>query len=435
MNVETRMHFDESAVRGISEKTLEPAWMLKSRLDAYQAALQLPLPKLERTNIDRWNFTNFIPFTEEKAINSLSDLPEEVREFAFDEAKENILVQKNSSVIFRQLSKKLAEKGIYFTDLASAVRENEALVKKYYMTDGIKRDEHRLAALHAAFTSGGIFLYVPRNVEVEVPIQGLFWLAGKDVAMMPHIIIVAEANSRVNFVANFIAQPGDEAALNNSAIEVFVSDGARVRVATVSSLGKETVDVIYRRSLVSRDGQLEWIVADLSDGRVISDNTTHLNGEGGNVDVKTVVLGTDEMRSNVTAAIHHWGRHTASDINARSVLKDSATSILNSITHIEKGASKSDGQQSGKVLMLSPEARGNANPILLIDENDVTAGHAASVGRIDPVQLYYLMSRGISKREAEKLIIRGFLDAVVSEIPSEQLQSTIHRLIERKLQS
>ncbi|MFC7442943.1 Fe-S cluster assembly protein SufD [Laceyella putida] len=435
MSVETHVLFDESVVKGISDKMQEPAWMLKVRQEAYQAALHLPLPKLERTSIDRWNFTHFAPFIEEKAIHSLAELPDDVRQFIFDEEKANVLVQKNGSVIFRQLSDELAKQGVFFADLAQATRENEALVKKYFMTDGIKRDEHRLAALHAALNSGGAFLYVPRNVEVEVPLQGLFWLAGKDTAMMPHIIVVAEANSRVDFVANFIAQPGDEAALNNSAIEVFVSDGARVRVATVSNLGKETVDVIYRRSLVSRDGQLEWIVADLSDGRVISDNTTHLNGEGGTVNVKTVVLGTDQMRANVTSTIHHWGRHTTSDINARSVMKDSATSILNSITKIEKGASKSDGQQSGKVLMLSPDARGDANPILLIDENDVTAGHAASVGRIDPIQLYYLMSRGISRREAEKLIIRGFLDAVVSEIPSESLQASIHRLIERKLQS
>jgi Fe-S cluster assembly protein SufD len=138
------------------------------------------------------------------------------------------------------------------------------------------------------------------------------------------------------------------------------------------------------------------------------------------------------MRGNVTSYIRHIARNTASEINARSVMKDQASSILNSITKIEKGASKSDGQQSGKVLMLGEKARGDANPILLIDENDVSAGHAASVGRIDPLQLYYLMSRGISRAEAEKLIIHGFLDTVLSQIPSETLRESIHRVIERK---
>jgi Fe-S cluster assembly protein SufD len=217
-------------------------------------------------------------------------------------------------------------------------------------------------------------------------------------------------------------------------IEVFVGAGAVVRVATVNNLGSSVVDATYRRSLVDRDGRLEWIVADMGEGRTLSDNTVHLNGKGGSADVKAVVLGTGDMRANVTTSIHHRGEHTASDINARSVMKDSASSILNSITKIEKGAKKSDGQQASKVLMLNAEARGDANPILLIDENDVVAGHAASVGRVDPLQLYYLMSRGISQAKAEQLIIRGFLDAVVSEIPSEALRNQIHRVMERKLQ-
>jgi Fe-S cluster assembly protein SufD len=366
-------------------------------------------------------------------IGSLDELPEELRQFIFDEEQASFIVQKNSSVILHKLQDDLAEKNVIFTDLATAAREHGDLLKKYFMSEGVKKDEHKLVAMHAALFSGGVFLHVPRNVEIEVPLQGLFWLSGKRAGMLPHILLVAEANSRVEFVANFVAQPGDEVALSNSVIEVFVGPNSRVRFATVNTLGEAAVDVIYRRSIVERDGHLEWIVADLSDGRMISDNTAYLKGEGGNVGIKAVVLGTGEMRSNVTSTVHHFGRHTISDINARSVLKDSASSILNSITKIEKGASKSDGQQSGKVLMLGSKARGDANPILLIDENDVSAGHAASVGRIDPLLLYYLMSRGISRAEAEKLIIYGFLDAVISEIPSDRLKTRIHRVIERKL--
>jgi Fe-S cluster assembly protein SufD len=266
---------------------------------------------------------------------------------------------------------------------------------------------------------------------VEGTLQGLFWLSGQGAGMLPHVLVVAEANSRVDLVAGFVGTE-DRSAVNNAVVEVFVGENANVRVATVNSLGKEAVDFTCRRSVVAKDGRLEWIVADLSDGRVLSDNTTNLNGKGGNVRVKAVVLGAGEMRSNVTNSIYHHAEYTESDIHARSVMKDEASSVLNSITKIEKGARKSDGQQSSKVLMLHPKARGDANPILLIDENDVKAGHAASVGRIDPVQLYYLMSRGIPREEAEKLIIYGFLDAVISEIPSEALRERIHRVIERK---
>jgi len=434
MSVETQMLFEPSVIETFSRKHQEPEWLTQFRLEALRQAAQLPLPKLEKTNIERWNFASFIPYKEETALAGLADLPKSLREFVFDEENASVIVQKNASVVFRQLAEGLSEKGVIFTDLHTAAQKHEELFKKHLMTKGVKKEEHRLSALHAAMMSGGVFLYVPKNVQLAVPVQGLFWLSGKGHAMFPHVIIVAEEGSKVDFVANFVAEVGDEAALNNCVIEVFVGANSDVRVATMNNLGKETVDVTYRRSLVERDGRLEWIVADFSDGRVISDNTAHLSGEGSQMQVKTVVLGTGEMRANVTSTIHHEARHTISDINARSVMKDSASSILNSITKIEKGASKSDGQQSGKVLMLNPEARGDANPILLIDENDVSAGHAASVGRIDPLQLYYLMSRGISKKEAEKLLIYGFLDAVISKIPSEALQKRIYRVIERKFQ-
>jgi Fe-S cluster assembly protein SufD len=237
----------------------------------------------------------------------------------------------------------------------------------------------------------------------------------------------------VELVVNYIGD--QQVALCNSVIEVFVGQNAHVRVATINNMSKETVDVNYRRAIVKRDGRMEWIISDLSEGKVLSDNTTELREQGGSVEVKAIAVGVNEMRSNITSNVRHIGTYTESDIQARSVMMDEASSILNSITKIERGASKSNGQQSGKVLMLNPKARGDANPILLIDENDVMAGHAASVGKIDPIQLYYLMSRGIKKEQAEKLIIFGFLQSVLSEIPSDSLRQNIIRVIEGKFTS
>ncbi|SFI90026.1 Fe-S cluster assembly protein SufD [Thermoflavimicrobium dichotomicum] len=428
MSVETTYPFDQQVITQLSQSLKEPDWLLADRLEALELATQLPLPKVEQTNISGWNFTNFKPYTEESPVQ-IDQLPDHVKSYLFDEKSGNLLVQKNSSVVFKQLADELAQKGIIFTDLTTASREHGDLVKKY-LTQAVKKEEHRLAALNAALWTGGVFLYVPRNVEVEVPFQSLFWAAGENVGIHPHILIIADENSRVEFVANYVGD--DLVSLNNSVIEVFVRQNAQVRVATINNMGKSAVEVIYRRALVDRDGKMEWIIGDLSEGRIISDNTSYLNGQGGTANVKAVALGVGKMRANITSNIHHFGTYTNSDIQARSVMKDEASSILNSITKIEKGASKSDGQQSGKVLMLNPKARGDANPILLIDENDVKAGHAASVGRIDPIQLYYLMSRGITKEQAEKLIIFGFLDQVISEIPSESLRQNIIHVIEGK---
>jgi Fe-S cluster assembly protein SufD len=339
------------------------------------------------------------------------------------------MVQKNDAVVYQ--TEKALEQGAVFTSIQNAYKQHETLLKKYLFQQDTT---DRIAAIHQTFRQGGAFIYVPRNVSIKLPLQTVFWLDGSEAGMFPHVVIVAEENSQVEIVANFLSTSRD-AAISNSVIEAFVGQGAKVQVATVSHFGNNVVDVMNRYATVGRDGNMEWIVADFSDGRVISKSTTNLNETGGHVDVKSVAFGAGEMRSNITSEVLHVGTHTTSDIQARSVMKDKATNIINSITKIEKGASKSDGQQTGKVLMLDPEARGDANPILLIDENDVTAGHAASVGRIDPLTLFYLMSRGISKAEASKLIIRGFLDTIIADIPSAALRESIHETIEGKFTS
>lgn len=435
MSVETRFQFDAQTITQLSQKNQEPEWLLAKRQSALKLVEKLPLPKLEKTNIENWNFTQFQLAEDEAPLSQLSDLPQSVQDFLFAGNAANVLIQKNGSIVFQQNADELKEQGVIFTDLATAAREHGELVKKYFMTEAMKADEHRLAAIHAALTTGGVFLYVPRNVEVKLPFQGLFWVTKPGIAVMPHVLIIAEANSRVEFVASFVAESQESGAVNNAVVEVFAGDNAEIRVATINNLSSATTDVIFRRAVVGRDAKVEWIIADLSEGRLISNTLADLKQPGGNVLIKSVALGTKDLRANVTSELRHIGMHTTSDIHARAVMKDDASSILNSITKIEKGARKADGQQTSRVLMLSGQARGDANPILLIDENDVIAGHAASVGRIDPMQLYYLMSRGIPKAEAERLIIYGFLDAVISEIPSESLRKTIHRVMERKLGS
>ena len=171
----------------------------------------------------------------------------------------------------------------------------------------------------------------------------------------------------------------------------------------------------------------------MNDGDTISDNTTFLMGDGSLGDTKTVVVGRGEQKQNFTTNVTHFGKNSEGLILKHGVMKDSASSIFNGIGKIEHGATKSNAEQESRVLMLSEKARGDANPILLIDEDDVTAGHAASVGRVDPIQLYYLMSRGIPQTEAERLVIHGFLAPVVNELPIETVKKQLTDLIERKV--
>jgi Fe-S cluster assembly protein SufD len=236
----------------------------------------------------------------------------------------------------------------------------------------------------------------------------------------------------VVYVDTFVSSNGTSM-VANSVVEVFVGNGASVQVASVRTFSKEVTDYVFRRAKVERDGKMEWILGELNDGNTVANNTTILQGSGGWTDTKTISIGTGDQRQNLTSQVQHIGTHTESNMSARAVMTDEATSILNGITKIEKGAEKANGEQAERILMLSEKARGDANPILLIDEDDVKAGHAASVGRVNEEQLYYLMARGIPRKEAEKLIILGFLEPVVAEIPLSEVKNKVRQALERKL--
>ena len=216
-------------------------------------------------------------------------------------------------------------------------------------------------------------------------------------------------------------------------MEVFAKAGSFVQYAAVHHMDASAVDIAYRRSVLDNDARIEWIVGDLHNGNAVTDTKSLLKGNGSTSDSKIISVGTGSQRMSLTTQAVHFGRSSESDMITRAVMKEEATAIINGITKIEHGATKANGQQTERVLMLSPKARGDANPILLIDEDDVQAGHAASVGQVNAEQIYYLMSRGITRTEAERLIIHGFLDPVVSEIPLEGLREQLHRILERKL--
>lgn len=416
-------------VTQFSSRLNEPHWLLQKRLEALNELERYPLPKLERTNIKNWKFDVFRFYDEESSTTETNQLPTVIQSFISNHEPEQFILQQNRRVLIKPNQPN--SQGVIYTDLNTAAIEHEDLVRPY-LHESIKNEKNKLFAWNKVFWNGGVFLYVPKNQEVKLPFQSLFWAKGEKSGIFPHILVVAEENSRLELITNFVADHQDNPALNNAIIEVFVKQNAQVRVATVNHMGRSAIDVIYRRAVVERDGKLEWIIGDFSSGRMISNTESDLKGEGSTAHIKSVAMGAGVMKANMTSTVNHLAPHTNSDIQARAVMKDESSSILNSITKIEKGASKSDGQQSGKVLMLNPKARGDANPILLIDENDVVAGHAASVGQIDPLQIFYLMSRGISQAEAEKLIVFGFLGAVVAEIPSKPLRERLEQVIERK---
>jgi Fe-S cluster assembly protein SufD len=268
---------------------------------------------------------------------------------------------------------------------------------------------------------------------VNVPLQALFVQDVEGAAFHPHVLIVAEANSSVTYVDHNTNLTSSEKSVHNVAIEVVVEAGAQVTVASVNDLQANVTDFNFRRAEVAQDGTITWIIGELNAGNSATDTTSILRGNGSASDAKVISVGSNDQKLSITTQAVHWGKHTNSEMVTRAAMRDEATAIINGITKIEKGATYANGEQTERVLMLSPKARGDANPMLLIDEDEVKAGHAASVGQVNENQLYYLMARGIPREKAQQLIIYGFLAPVITEIPIPTLEAQLAAVVERKL--
>ncbi|MBM4760754.1 Fe-S cluster assembly protein SufD [Bacillus sp. B15-48] len=434
MTTETKLPFDQEYISSFSKEMNEPNWLTELRMQALKQVESLPLPRPDKTKINKWNFTQFEKLLVKSDVySSLEELPSEVKLLVGEEATENSLyVQRNNKPAYLSVSKELQEKGVIFTDIFTAAREHADLLQKYLMT-AVKTDEHRLTAFHTAYMNGGAFLYVPKNVQISEPVQAIFIHDDQEANIMNHVLVVAEDNSNVVYVENYISTVDSSDSKFNIVSEVIANANARIQYGAVDTLAKDTTTYVNRRGIAGRDAKIEWSLGLMNDGNTISENTTNLIGDGSFGNTKTVVVGRGEQIQNFTTSVVHFGKNSEGYILKHGVMKDSASSIFNGIGKIEHGASKSNAVQESRVLMLSEKARGDANPILLIDEDDVTAGHAASVGRVDPLQLYYLMSRGIPKVEAERLVIHGFLAPVVNQLPIEGVKKQLVEVIERKV--
>ncbi|MDT0162328.1 Fe-S cluster assembly protein SufD [Bacillus sp. AG4(2022)] len=435
MTIETKLPFDKEYISSFSKEMGEPAWLTELRVKALADAETLPMPRPDKTKIDKWNFTQFEKhIVESEDFGSLDNLPEEAKSLIdLDKESKNLYIQRNNRPTHLSLSKELQDQGVIFADIFTAAREYGDLLQKYFMKDGVKVDEHRLTALHAALLNGGAFLYVPRNVEVSEPIQAIYLHDDKEANVFNHVLIVTEDNSSVTYVETYLSTIDSAEGVFNIVTEVLAGTNSRVQYGTVDNLAKGITTYVNRRGMAERDSRIEWALGLMNDGNTISENVTNLIGDGSVGDTKTVVVGRGEQKQNFTTSVVHFGKNTEGYILKHGVMKESASSIFNGIGKIEHGATKSNAEQESRVLMLSEKARGDANPILLIDEDDVTAGHAASVGRVDPTQLYYLMSRGIPQTEAERLVIHGFLAPVVKELPIEGVKKQLVDVIERKV--
>lgn len=424
-DVTTKNYLDD--IKAFSLRNEEPTWMTELRTAALEKAESLELPSIERVKFHRWPLFN---------VNTEEYTPQKTSVPSFDEMEDNpVIVQQNSVTTFEQVSAKLAEQGVILTDIFTAMKEHPELVKKYYMSKAVLIDEDRLTALHAAFMNSGIFLYVPKNVVVEEAVEALF-IQDSDSTQpfFKHVLIVADENSEVNYLERYQTIGSQKASVSaNIVVEVIAKAGAKVKFSAVDQLGENLSTYMNRRGHILRDASVDWALGVMNDGDVVADFDSDLVGEGAHSEVKVVAISAGKQTQGIDTRVTNKASHSIGHILQHGVIRERGTLTFNGIGHILKGAKGADAQQESRVLMLSDKARGDANPILLIDENEVTAGHAASVGRVDPEEMYYLMSRGLRKEDAERLVIRGFLGSVITAIPVKKVQKEFVDVIEGKL--
>lgn len=421
-------HLD--AVNAFSAYKKEPNWMYKMRQAALKKADTLDLRRIERVRYDRWPLFNIDDDSLINGKKATAKIP------AFDKNRESpILVQQDDTVIFEQLPQELVDKGVIFTDIFTAMQKYPELVKEYYMTKSVPVDEDKITAAHAAFMNGGLFLYVPKNVVIEQPIEAIFHHDGDLPAhFFKHVLIVAEENSEFSYLERFMTEGSlAKKVSGNIIVEVIAQKDAKIKFSGIDQLGENLSCYIKRRGYLLRNASIDWAMGVMNEGDVIGDFDSELEGEGSHAEVKAVAISAGRQKQAIDTRVTNKAPHSVGHILQHGVIRDRGTLTFNGIGHILKGAKGSDAQQESRVLMLSDKARGDANPILLIEENEVTAGHAASVGRVDPEEMYYLMSRGLPKEEAERLVIRGFLSAVLTAIPVKEVEKELINVIERKV--
>ncbi|MGX4594420.1 Fe-S cluster assembly protein SufD [Leuconostoc sp. JNUCC 76] len=380
----------------------------------------LPLPTFAKVRYNSWQLDEMIPATE-KATTSF-----------FMKNKKNGIEVSGLSTTYQHLTEEMTAQGVMLMSMTQAKTEHPDLVKKM-IGSVIDKATDRLSAQNFAQFNTGIFVYIPGNVQFdEVLHLTLNHLATSGKDLVARIFVYIGSNAKVDILQE-MHTIGTQKTKASVIIEVIADSGAQVTYANIDSFGEQTTAFINREAEVRDHATVDWQNAEFNDGNVIIRLASQLNGEGSTSHTNVIGLTTKKQTQGLVTTILNRGRHSLGHIFQRGVILNRSTLVFNGIGKIIKGAKGSDAQQESRVLMLSRRARGDANPLLLIDENDVTAGHAASVGRVDENQMYYLMSRGISEQVARKLVIRGFMGEVLAKMPTKEAQQQVVEEIERKL--
>jgi Fe-S cluster assembly protein SufB len=429
-------------VAQISEFKNEPAWMRDFRLKAYEHFIARPQPTWGSPLLAEVDYDDIHYFVRasEKAGRTWDEVPEDIKK-TFDrlgipEAERKFLAgvgaQYESEVVYHQVREDLEKQGVIFMDMDSGLREHEDLVREHFATV-IPSNDNKLAALNSAVWSGGSFVYVPPGVEVEMPLQAYFRINTENMGQFERTLIIADEGSHVHYVEGCTAPVWSSDSLHSAVVELIALPGSRIRYTTVQNWSQNVYNLVTKRARAMERATVEWVDCNLGSKLTMKYPSVYLMGEGAHGEVLSIAFAGNGQHQDAGAKIVHAAPNTTSSIFAKSISKDGGRSSYRGLLEVAKGATGAKSKVVCDALLLDEQSRSDTYPTIRIGENDVDVGHEASVSKIGEEQLFYLQARGIPEDEAAKMIVNGFIEPVVKELPMEYAVE-MNRLIELQME-
>ncbi len=434
---------NREVVEEISRMKKEPQWMLEFRLRALEIFRKKPMPAWGDTKLlNEIDFENIYYYIKpgEKQSKDWNEVPKDIKD-TFDklgipEAERKFLAgvtaQYESEVVYHSIRKDLEAQGVIFLDMDSGLREHPDIVRKYFGTI-IPPMDNKFAALNSAVWSGGSFIYIPKGVEVKIPVQAYFRINAENMGQFERTLIIADEGSSVHYIEGCTAPSYSSDSLHSAVVELIAEKGAKIRYTTIQNWSKNVFNLVTKRAIAKEKARVEWIDGNLGSKLTMKFPAVYLMGEGAHGEVLSIAFSGSGQHQDAGAKIYHVAPNTTSLITSKSISKDGGHSTYRGMLKIHKGAHGVKSNVRCDALLLDEKSRSDTYPTMEVDEDQVTVGHEATVSKVGEEQLFYLTSRGISENEAMMMIVNGFIEPFTKELPLEYAVE-LNRLIQLEME-
>ena len=426
-NFKSKKGLTREVVEQISEMKGEPDWMRENRLKALEVFWQKPTPTWGGS-LSELNYDDIYYYMKasDRQGRTWDDVPADIKrtfdKLGIPEAEKKFLAgvgaQYESEVVYHSLREDLQKQGVIFTDTDSALREYPDLVREYYGTI-IPHDDNKFAALNSAVWSGGSFVYIPAGVKVDIPLQAYFRINAENMGQFERTLIIVEEGAQVHYVEGCTAPVYTTESLHSAVVEIVVKKGGRCRYTTIQNWANNIYNLVTKRAVAHEDALMEWVDGNLGSRLTMKYPAVHMRGKGARGEILSIAFAGKGQHQDAGGKVVHEAPYTSSRIISKSISKNGGRSSYRGLLKVLDGAKGSKSNVVCDALILDSISRSDTYPYIEIDEDDVKLGHEASVSKIGEEQLFYLMSRGLSEAEASTLIVSGFIEPLVKELPME----------------